>query len=1467
MKEFISRAIPGIILLAGLAVIDVHAAVRTVDTVIDNGTLTTCSVLPNDCSLRGAITASAAGDGINFSPVIHNQTIFLGSVLTIEKTLELNGPGANLLTIDGQNLTRILDINAGTLTLYNIRFTRGRTSAGVNAGCILNNGNLIATGIIVEGCAAGATGGGIFNNGGLDLRFSTVVNNTAGAFAAGIFNEAGHPAAISDSIVSNNTSTGGGGGIGNAGILNLFRTTVSGNTATFGGGLTAGAQSNLNNSTVSGNTATNNKAGAVYINNGDSLNLTNTTITDNVSNGNLTGGIYSDGGSFSARNSIIAGNRNGCDCGNPDIAATMISYGWNLIGNTSGANIVSNGTGGQTLAGNRLNVAANLAPLGNYGGPTPTHALLQNSPAIDNGDPGTFFANFPIDQRGATRTNPTGDIGSFERNLGITPASLLHGTINQTYSQPLTATRLAPLAELAPTAKLDFFNAKPLQLAPFTFSVVPVPGEALPPGLSLASDGTLSGTPTAAGTFTFTVKAVDTDAMAGVGKWALTIGAANTPPTIAGATVTLPPGSNANSTIATVDDAEVGAGGVSVSVTSANPSNGVAVSNITNTNGTVRADLGAGCSLTGTSFTLTANDGGATTNGTLTVNVSGTNPAPVLAYPASVAATSTAPSLVSPTTATDNGTLAYSIVSVSPAMPTLPTVDANGVVNILNPSVAGSYVIKVRATDRCGLTADATFTWTAGTTILVTKTADTADGSCDADCSLREAIASARSSGDTIQFAAPLFDAPQTITLGNDLRSLVINKNLFISGKGANLLTVRRDTTANHFRIFTLNANNILISGMTVRDGAALDGGGLKIDGGKTTLRDLLVENNAAQADGGGIYVNDGATLVFDSGTVRNNLIDTISNHDANGAGILARPGATTTVINSQIYRNEAISNCPCNSSGGAGIDASNGTLNLIDSLVFENTVRRNFGEFFVTAGGVWVRSGGTLNMKNSVVALNRSVELNDFPIGEQDLSGWLTTSGGNLVRDPGGNGGFVASDLPGGTDPLLSPLANNGGTMPTFGLSAGSPLIDRGDNCVATANGCGFSHPAITRDIRGMARPKDGDANGSALFDIGAFELSADPIENSPLAFTIQRAGFDFVNSRSTVRFNVLFTQNVTGVDVSDFALATTGSVSGAGLNGVAGSGGSYTVSVYVGSGAEGTVRLDLVDNDSIKNQTNVPLGGTGAGNGNFNGGERYTVTDQPIDVTAPEDTLQIINGWMGGGPPPETEGVAKSTDNTTTKYLNFTREGAGFVVTPLRGSTAVTTLRFYTANDSPERDPASYRFEGSNDGGASWTQIDQQPLDLPLERNAAGLPLTTPGLNMVAVQLPTALAPVAYKTYRLTFPTLRDVNVANSMQLGEVELIGTAAPLAPTAAQVSISGRVLTPAGRGVSGALVSMTDGRGSTRTARANSFGFYRFETVAAGETYIFEVAVKRRRAASQIVSVTDEITELNLTVPE
>ena len=92
----------------------------------------------------------------------------------------------------------------------------------------------------------------------------------------------------------------------------------------------------------------------------------------------------------------------------------------------------------------------------------------------------------------------------------------------------------------------------------------------------------------------------------------------------------------------------------------------------------------------------------------------------------------------------------------------------------------------------------------------------------------------------------------------------------------------------------------------------------------------------------------------------------------------------------------------------------------------------------------------------------------------------------------------------------------------------------------------------------------------------------------------------------------------------------------------------------------------------------------------------------------------------------------------------------------------------------------------------------------------------------------------------------------------------IGSTAPItATTAASVSISGRVLEQNGRGIAGAIVSLTDMNGEIVSVRTNQFGYFRFSEVTAGQTYIFSAKHKAHNFTPQVINVLDEIQELTL----
>jgi hypothetical protein len=87
------------------------------------------------------------------------------------------------------------------------------------------------------------------------------------------------------------------------------------------------------------------------------------------------------------------------------------------------------------------------------------------------------------------------------------------------------------------------------------------------------------------------------------------------------------------------------------------------------------------------------------------------------------------------------------------------------------------------------------------------------------------------------------------------------------------------------------------------------------------------------------------------------------------------------------------------------------------------------------------------------------------------------------------------------------------------------------------------------------------------------------------------------------------------------------------------------------------------------------------------------------------------------------------------------------------------------------------------------------------------------------------------------------------------------------PTAAASSITGRVLTSAGRPISKARITITDQNGESKTVQTNPFGFYRIEDVKAGETYVFSVEAKWFQTATAVKTISEDVTDFDIVLFE
>ena len=278
---------------------------------------------------------------------------------------------------------------------------------------------------------------------------------------------------------------------------------------------------------------------------------------------------------------------------------------------------------------------------------------------------------------------------------------------------------------------------------------------------------------------------------------------------------------------------------------------------------------------------------------------------------------------------------------------------------------------------------------TQAATITVDSSIDDTNG-----CSLRNAITSANTNAvvGTCAAGSPGADAidlstitGQTITLaGTQLPT--VTSAITIQGEG---VTVDGD---NKSRLFAVNgaAADLTIDRMTLSGGSAVEGGGVFARNNATlNLANSTVSGNTASKYGGGVYAGIGATVSLTNSTVSGNLAN-------KGGGVYAIFSATANLTNSTVSGNLATS-----------------------------------------GGGIRARNNATANLTNSIIANSTGGDCYIY-------SSMINTHGANLIETPGACS--FTGPAPISSDPMLGPLADNGGPTLTHLPLQDSPVIDAGD-------------------------------------------------------------------------------------------------------------------------------------------------------------------------------------------------------------------------------------------------------------------------------------------------------------------------------------------------------------------------------------------------------------------------------------
>jgi hypothetical protein len=362
---------------------------------------------------------------------------------------DTSGPGGAILA--RENLTLAGCVVTGNATFTATQLGGGGIYSATNS--FTPNSLTLVDCTITNNSAVRDEGGGIRKRyGSLSMERCLVDGNTASTYGAGLSGaDGGAQIEIRSTTFSDNTTTqfSGGGIFTYSAFLTLVESTVSGNTAGWGAGVYLRAASqgtversaiinnvarvdgggiNLNESqlTLTGSTLSGNSArgygGGAAVPNG-TLVIRHSTVTANHANTDNTGSEQGGGvilgttSTLTLDHSIVARNFRATSFRSDAIGPVAARF--SLIGDSSGAALFNNG--GNLLGDAGAPIDPRLGPLAPNGGPTMSHALLPNSPAIGAGDPAAMAGGASVpasDQRGATWSRIVGgriDIGAFER--------------------------------------------------------------------------------------------------------------------------------------------------------------------------------------------------------------------------------------------------------------------------------------------------------------------------------------------------------------------------------------------------------------------------------------------------------------------------------------------------------------------------------------------------------------------------------------------------------------------------------------------------------------------------------------------------------------------------------------------------------------------------------------------------------------------------------------------------------------------------------------------------------------------------------------------------------------------------------------------------------------------------------------------------------------------------------------------
>jgi predicted outer membrane repeat protein len=380
--------------------------------------------------------------------------------------------------------------------------------------------------------------------------------------------------------------------------------------------------------------------------------------------------------------------------------------------------------------------------------------------------------------------------------------------------------------------------------------------------------------------------------------------------------------------------------------------------------------------------------------------------------------------------------------------------------------------------------------------------------------------------------------------------------------------------------IYNDNSSSPTLTNVTFSGNTANTGGGMyNYNKSSPTLTNVTFNGNSVTAYGGGMY-NDASSPTLTNVTFNNN------SSSSHGGGMYNESSSSPSLMNATFSDNTA--------KYGGGMNNYNSSPTLTN-VTFNGNAATNFG------GGLRNQSGSptltNVTFSGNTTTGSGGGMYNDESSNPQirNTIFWgntATTAGAEIYNDGVSTSVVDDSVVQGGyaggsniiiNDPKLGALGSYGGYTQTISLLPGSSAINAGNNTTCA-----------TTDQRGITRPQP--AGGKC--DIGAYEYVD---VSAPFVTSITRLNPSPTNLAS-VDFTVTFSEAVSGVGTSDFALTASG-VSGTTVSGFSGSGSVYTVTVNTGTG-NGTIRLDVPISATVTDLAGIPLAGLP-----YTSGETYTV------------------------------------------------------------------------------------------------------------------------------------------------------------------------------------------------------------------------------------------------------------------